>query len=186
MGIETFGAAKGGKKINPLWGAVVGTGVGTATAIGVRQVAGPASKWSAWSEGIGFGAGALASGAMMLLTKGKRGRMAGYTGMASAFLNNGLRQLEVMLFKPSLGDVVEDVSQMTAGPVMQPTDVLQGQMGIVDVEPAVALGAYQEQNTDMPQLVGASLANANAHIQSVGGPALSQYASHWGATHWGQ
>ncbi len=181
FGLDEFGMPAG---INPLWGAVAGTGLGTLTAIGVRQFSGGSVGMVKWSEAIGFGVGALASGAMLL---SKSTRAAGWTGLASSFLNNGLRQLEMMLLMKEVA--LPAGTQGVGDVVIEPTDVLAGQggLGLVEVEPAQALlgnsGAYMEQGSDMPTLVGASLEQASNHIQLVGGPPLSGVASHWGATH---
>lgn len=169
FGLDGFGRAVG---MSPLWGAVVGTGLGTVGAVAARQFA-PAS-WMRWSEAIGFGLAAAASGAMIAF----RGtRAAGWTGLASAFLNNGLRQLEIMLFAPKM-------SLPTSGwgdVVIEPTQALAG-MGLVDIEPEQALAGQTADRDDMPMLVGANLAAASDHVQLVGGPALAQFAGHWGAT----
>jgi hypothetical protein len=206
--METFGAARGGKKINPMWGAVVGTGVGTVAAVGVRQFAGLDSKWYDYSEAIGLGAGVLSGLGLMLLAKGKKGRPAGTTAMAAAVLNNGIRQLETMMLEPKELTALKKAARLTQkakeaiekgaessggggirGVELEPTDVLQGnvQMGVVDVEEAQVLrGGFAEDRTDMPRLVGANLNAANAHIQGIGGPALSQYGQLYGSTHFGK
>jgi hypothetical protein len=170
------------KKVNPMWGAAIGVGSGTATAVGIRQFVNPAAhpKMWAYSEAIGLGVSTLSGAAMLLLGKGKW-KDAGWTALASGFLNNGLRQIEMMMLTPKLPSV-----PTMGDAVVEPTQVLQGQgLGIVDIEPATALqglGAYHESGADLPQLVGATLQKANEHVQLVGGPALSEHGAHWGST----
>jgi len=166
FGLDEFGQVDG---LNPLWGAAVGAGVGTLSAIAIRQF----TKMGKWSELIGLGLGAASSGAMIIFPGT---RAAGWAGLAASFLNNGLRQLELMMFAPKvplLGDVVIEPAQALMG----------GQFGLVDIERTQALLGQAEAGADMPTLVGAGVGNASDHIQLVGGPALSQVASHWGATH---
>ena len=188
---ETFGAArKSGKKMNPMWGASIGAGLSSVTAIGIRQVdAAKHPKLVAYSEGIGFMAGALPGVAMLLLQKGKN-KDAGYAAILASFLSSGLRQIEMLAFPAVRGKTAAPALPAPAAEggmgdaVIEPTTVFQGNngLGIVDIEPATALQGYSESNSDMPQLVGASLNAANEHVQLVGGPPLSQHASHWGAT----
>jgi hypothetical protein len=203
MPAETFGAARrGGKKMNPMWGASIGAGVSTVTAVGIRQMnAAKHPKLVAYSEGLGFVAGALPGVALLLLKKGKN-KDAGYAAITAAFLSSGLRQVEMLAFPekfaeaamanaavrgklkaPALPATPTDSGGM-GDAVIEPTQVLQGinGLGIVDIEPTTALQGYHESGSDMPQLVGASLDAANEHVQLVGGPPLSQHASHWGAT----
>ena len=196
-GAETFGAARGGKKLSPMWGASIGAGVGAMAAVGIRQMdAKKHPKMVAWSEGIGFAAGALPGVAMLLLGKGKY-KQAGYAALLSAFASNGIRQIEMLMF-PEKYYVAAMANaavrgKLTAAPalpaggmgdaVIEPTHVLQGNgLGIVDIEQTTALQGYNESGSDMPQLVGANLDSANEHVQLVGGPALSQHAAQWGAT----
>lgn len=159
FGLDEFGAPAG---LNPLWGAVIGSGLGTLGAIGTRQF----TRFGRHSELVGLAAGALSSGAMLFF---EGTRDAGWTGLASSLLNNGLRQLELMFFVPEL-------QAGTQGVEIEPTQAL----GIATVSPSQAL--LGEGDSDMPQLVGANLAQANDHVQLVGGPGLAQHAGHWGAT----
>lgn len=168
--VDAFGLDEMGQPVglNPVWGAVVGTGLGTVGAIATRQFA---PKMARHSELVGFGLSALASGSMIFF---EGTRAAGWTGLTSAFLNNGLRQLEQMFFAPSLSEAAAAAG--VAGAVIDPATVL----GVPQITPAQVLGNHR----DMPQLVG-SVADASDRVQLVGGPALSQNSSHWGATHWG-
>jgi hypothetical protein len=167
FGLEEFGASRGG--LSDLWGAVAATGLGTTTALGLRRFA--SGKLSEYSEALGFLAAAGASGAMIAM---KGTRSAGYTGLAAAFLNNGLRALahfmDPVMFKGYDG-VVIDPTQAFAG-------YRGGGMGLVEVERTQAL-----MGSEMPQLVGATLQSASDHVQLVGGPALSDIAHAWGHTH---
>lgn len=173
-GIDAFGLDEMGQPVglNPVWGAVVGTGLGTIGAIATRQFA---PRLAAHSELIGLGLSALASGGMIFF---EGTRAAGWTGLASAFLNNGLRQMELMYFAPKLAEAAVDAA--SAGVqghwgevVIDPTEAL----GLVEINPTQALG-----EGNMPTLVGASLAAASDHVQLVGGPSLAEHGGHWGAT----
>lgn len=177
FGLDEFGQPAG---LNPVWGAAIGTGLGTLGAIAARQF----TNYGRHSELIGFGLGAAASGAMIAFPGT---RAAGWTGLAGAFLNNGLRQLELMFFMPKVDLVARGEAGMEAlrtemakmdGVVIEPTHEVRGHMGmgLVEVEPTHQVG------DTMPELVGASLAAANEHVQLVGGPQLAQHSGHWGAT----
>lgn len=167
-GVDAFGLDEMGQPVglNPVWGAVVGTGLGTIGAIATRQFS---PKLAKHSELVGFGLASVASGAMIAF---EGTRAAGWTGLASAFLNNGLRHMEKMFAEKSIeGSVVPNPLQ---GVVIDPTEAL----GLVEINPTYALG----EGNDMPTLVGANLASASDHVQLVGGPSLAQTAGHWGAT----
>jgi hypothetical protein len=172
VGLGELGAAG---EMSELWGAAIGGGLSTVGAIAARQIGARtmAPGLVSWSEGIGFAAGALGSAALYLT--GNKG--AAWVGLASSFLNGGLRQIEALMFGGGL-----------SGVVIQPERVLRGAnsgMGLVDIEPTQALmGAGGGLGRgEMPQLVGANLQQASKHIQLVGGPALDEHASAWGATH---
>lgn len=85
FGLDEFGAPVG---IGPLYGAVIGVGAGTLTAIGVRSL----TSYGAHSELIGLGVG-VAAGAIMVAAS-ESTRHAGWVAMAAAALNNGLRAVE--------------------------------------------------------------------------------------------
>ncbi len=187
FGLDEFGMRG---DVNPLWGAVAGTGLGTLAAIGARQASkDESSKVNKYSEAIGFAVGGGVSAAMLI---SKSTRAAGFTGLAAAFLNNGLRQLEKMMVKKTAATTTPDAG--TGGVVIEPTQVISGagsQMGLVDIEPTTVLmgpgnatvGNYHEgQRQDMPQLV-AGIGAANQRMKEMGGPPLSAYAAQWGATH---
>lgn len=168
--VDAFGLDEMGQPVglNPVWGAVVGTGLGTATAIATRQFM---SQYADKSELIGFGVAALASGAMIAF---EGTRAAGWTSLASAVLNNGLRSVELMFFSPGGAEMAVDTG-------------VRGHMGEVVVDPAAVLGLVEIEPTqvlgdgEMPTLVG-SIADASQHTQLVGGPALATHGGHWGAT----
>jgi hypothetical protein len=171
-------------QVNPMYGAVAGAGGGTLAAIGVRQFADPTKhpKLFEYSEAIGFGVGALTGGAMLLLGK-KKWKAAGYTALLSALVNNGLRQIELSL----LGGVKPTLKVNIPIPGLPGS----GNMGIVDIEQTGVLrDAVVDQTTvlnggEMPQLVGANLQAANAHVQLVGAPPLAEHAASWGSTLFG-
>jgi hypothetical protein len=164
FGLDQFGQARG---LNPLWGAAAGSGLGTVVSLGLKKFGSPTMLKH--SEAIGFLAGAAAGGAMIAM---KNTRAAGWTALAAAFLNNGLRALDTY--------VREGFDGSMDGVVISPTTAFSGRggLGLVEISPTTAFSDAQ-----MPQLVGASLQAASDHVQLVGGPALSDLASHYGATH---
>lgn len=170
FGLDEFGQPTG---LNPLWGAVAGTGLGTIGAIAVRQF----TSYGKHSELIGFGLGALASGVMIFF---KGTRAAGWTGLAAAFLNNGLRQLEGMLMAAPAAAAGTGMGDVTVEPITALRGA--GQFGVVEMEQETALTGPTADREGMPQLVGAGIANASQHVQLLGGPGLAQFAGHWGAT----
>jgi hypothetical protein len=178
--VDAFGLDEMGQPVglNPVWGAVVGTGLGTLGAIGARQFS---PKLAKHSELVGLGLSAAASGAMLFF---EGTRAAGWTGLASAFLNNGLRQVEMMMFAPQAAEAVAEQATAMAQEMVAANNQVSGAV----VEEAYALGAPVVEDTyalgqgQLPELVGANLAAANEHVQLMGGPALAQHAGHWGAT----
>lgn len=154
--VDAFGLDQLGQPVglNPVWGAAVGAGLGTVGAIGVRRLM---PQYEKHSELIGFGLGAGASAAMLAF---EGTRAAGWTGLASAFLNNGLRSLERMFFMPPAEKAAEEAMKTTAaavermaagevsGVVIDPSEVLEG----VVINRTEALGA-----APLPTLVGNSL-----------------------------
>lgn len=186
FGLDEFGDPVG---MSPLWGAVIAGGLGTGATIVTRAVASPLSGWSKWSEGIGFAAGALASGFMMLFDNS---RAAGWAGLATAFVTNGLRQLEGVLMSPSMDSEILQPSgtQGWAGTVVEPAHVLQGGLGIATVEPGYAINGL---GRSMPTLVGPPLHGdygmsnnpAVQQTQILGGPNISGLGAHFGATVFG-
>ncbi len=176
-GVDFFGLDRTGSPDgNPMWGAMIGTGLGTVTAIGVaRYVKNP--KVAKHAELFGLGASVLSGGALWLMGM----RSSGVTAAVAGLLNNGLRALEKVLFK--------DAAMMgnLRGVVIEPTQALAGHnygggMGMVDITPTQALAGPVADYSQMPQLVGANLRDAADHIQLVGGPQLAQHSGAWGAT----
>lgn len=160
FGLDEFGQPDG----NPMWGAILGTGLGTVTAMGVKRY----TKYGKWAELMGFGASVVAGGVMYAMGM----KSSGITAVASGALNNGLRALEGLLFKDS------GTMQGLRGVVIEPTQAL----GMTEIVPTEALmGATSDQGA-MPQLVGATMQSAADHITLVGGPSLAQHSGAWGAT----
>jgi len=96
FGLDEFGQNPGADAI---WGAAVGVGLSTGTSIALRAMVDKDANPDIykWSEGIGFLVGGGVSGAMAAMEKT---RYAGWVGLMSAFLSNGLRQIETLLFTP--------------------------------------------------------------------------------------
>jgi hypothetical protein len=85
MGLAQAGAGD----VNPLWGAVTSGLVGTGTAMGVRVSTGLDKH----AELIGLGAGVAAGLALMVSPKS---RAAGFTGVVTALVTQGMRYAEAM------------------------------------------------------------------------------------------
>jgi hypothetical protein len=169
FGLDEFGQPRG---LNPLWGAVAGSGLGTVAAMGLRRWG--SGRMAKYAEPIGFGLAAATAGTMIAF---KGSRAAGWTALAAAFLNNGLRSVEEMM-----AGRFDGVAGW-GGVVVNPTTSFQGYgggMGLVEVQPTTSF-----QDAALPQLVGASLQSASDHVQLVGGPALNAFSGHWGATLFG-
>lgn len=81
FGLDAYGMPAG---VNPMWGALAGSAVGTLTAVGITQF----TDKDRWAELIGFGASALAGGIMAIFPAT---RNAGWTAMAVGLANNGVR-----------------------------------------------------------------------------------------------
>lgn len=96
FGLDEFGQPAGG---DSMWGSVIGGGVGTGAAIMARALTSPTSSFHKYSELTGLLAGGLAGGVMMAFPGTRR---MGWAAMATAFVTNGLRQLETSLFPPKL------------------------------------------------------------------------------------
>lgn len=168
FGLDDMGEPDG----NPMLGAMVGTGLGSVTAIGIRKFAAGSPTLVKNAELIGAGAAVLA-GAALYFTSSKS---SGITAAVSGLLNNGLRFLEQKLFAP------DGYTGALHGVVVEQTQALGRGMGQVDIQPIQALSGPVADYSQMPSLVGANLQAAADHIQLVGGPQLSQHAGGWGAT----
>jgi hypothetical protein len=168
FGLDEFGVPVGP---NSMWGAMVGVGVATGASILTRALTKSSSAFHKYSEGVGMAAGILAGGAMMASPKT---RQMGIAAMATAFVSNGLRQLEAILLTPKQ---VKDAAMAGSwgGVVIDPTKVIQGGwgqditlegngLGIHTIEPGYAVNgfgaaaiepAYPVQGLGaMPELVG--------------------------------
>jgi len=95
FGLDAFGNPVG---LGAAWGVLIGGGLATATSIGLRSMLKSPTVYK-WSEGIGFGVGALTGGVMMFF---QDMRHSGLAAIATSFATNGLRQVEA-LFGPSKG-----------------------------------------------------------------------------------
>lgn len=100
FGLDEFGDPSG---LPAIYGAMVGTGIGTLATLGVQ------SFWAekaAYDELIGLAAGLAAGGVMAAMPKT---RHAGWVAMASAVLNNGLRaaakQFKAMQEQPAANGI---------------------------------------------------------------------------------
>jgi hypothetical protein len=140
FGLDEFGMPAGA---DSLWGAVVGGGLGTGTAIIVRRVTDPGSTLYNYSEALGLLAGGIAGGVMMAFPGSRR---MGWAAIAAAFVTNGLRQVESMLFAKKDGD------KLTAK-----NNTEKGAFGAVAIEPNVAMIQPFEglgQDIDVEELDG--------------------------------
>lgn len=154
FGLDEFGEPAGG---DSMWGAVIGGGVGTGAAIIARAMTQPTSKLHQFSELTGLLAGGIAGGVMMAFPGTRR---MGLAAIATAFVTNGMRQLEQSLFKPAAATTTPTVTptvtpQPTApaqpgtfgwnGVVIDPTAVIQpgagNGFGIATIEPGYVVPA---------------------------------------------
>ncbi len=87
-GLMGFAQARSGD-VNPLWGVVASGATGTGAAIGVRAMTGMDKH----AELIGLGVG-VATGVGLMMSK--RTRAAGFAGVITALMSNGLRYAECL------------------------------------------------------------------------------------------
>lgn len=202
FGLNEFGMPEG---MNPLWGAVIGGGIGTGTAIAVRALAGK-SDYGKWSEGIGFGVAAASSGLLMAFPGT---RAAGWAGLAVAFMTNGLRQLEQMFTKGGGtagwgAATIEPLNGVTIESLSPGTRDISG-FGVAEIDEVPEAygtipGVY---GPEMPQLMGVAgpqlsagappvdlgqqenLPENSYHVALMNGPALHGLGAHYGATLFG-
>ena len=169
FGLDEFGNAAGW---GAGWGALIGVGLSSSVAVGVRALVNQATSPNLfkWSEGIGAAAAVVAGGVMMAFKKTRHaGLVAGITGLVS----NGVRQVEkLMAPKSGWGETV--MTQL--GPVVG------GGFGLATVSThGRVLG------DSGPQLVGGDIGTMQARqanllgIPSIGGP-LANLANGFGAT----
>jgi hypothetical protein len=147
FGLDEFGEPAGG---DSMWGAVIGGGIGTGVAIITRAMTKtPASKLHNYSEAVGLVAGSIAGGVLMAFPGSRR---MGLAAIATAFVTNGLRQLEQSLFPPTIATPASPETPLTkeglgrasggwGGVTIDPTAVIQpGQgFGIATIEPGYAV-----------------------------------------------
>ena len=188
FGLDEFGQNPG---VDGLWGAAIGAGLSTGTSIALRAlVKNPTVR--KWSEGIGFLVGGGVSGAMAAMEKT---RYAGWTGLMTAFLSNGLRQVETLLFPDDAAEAMA-LAQKKLDKVMgllsaEQKKMLEGAMpelmapvveyGAPVVETAGYLGSAPPVNLMDNSHLGAGAAD----VQLMGGPEISGLGAHFGATLFG-
>lgn len=208
FGLDEFGMPAGTES---LWGAVIGGGLGTGAAMLTRALVDPlkSPKLFGYSEGIGFLAAGVAGGVMMAFAGTRR---MGLAALATAFVTNGLRQMEMWLHAPKVagyfGGVAIDRAYPVPGSLGQDVDVRE--LGIPSIEPGYAvpgqLGApviesqYPVPGTvgfaGRPELVGPpTLVGAGNYglddnpgvrqLAQLGGPEISALGAHYGATLFG-
>lgn len=192
FGLDEFGQQVG---MNSAWGALIGAGLGTGTAIAVRALA-AAPTWKKYSEGVGFFVGAAASGLLMAF-QGTRG--AGWAALAATAATNGLRQLEVLFSPAALAGMGAAVIEPLNGVVIEPLNGEFGQFGVAEIEQVPRAygtipGVYGPMGVAGPQLsqtppidlmdMGALPANSQ-QVALMGGPSLSGLGAYYGATLFG-
>ncbi len=172
FGLDEFGQPTG---LNPMWGAIIGGGIGTGTAIAVRSMAKNSPTLQKYSEGVGLLTGAVAGGVMMAFPGS---RAAGWSALATAFVTNGLRQLEAMFMgapaTAGYGGVVVDPQYLVNG-LGQDYAVQElhgGGFGIHAIEPGYAvnghgMGIVEVDPTHIVQGLG-HLGAGNVQIQGSG------------------
>lgn len=159
MGTNGLGAYSG---VHPALGAAVGVGLGTGTAVVMSMSKN--AKAQKYSELGGLAAGALGSLALMVSPKT---RGAGFVGLVSAVLNNGVRAVVQMARKPAAG-ATAGWGIATAAQV--PT------LGATAAYQVPTLGAVTAQQRQVLQGSGGAGMGAN------GLPVFQGLASHYGAT----
>jgi len=93
--------------VSPVWGVAASGTVGTGTAIAIRTL----TDMDKNAELIGMGAGVAAGAAMML---SERTRAAGFTGIITAVVTNGLRYAEALTSpKQQIKDIAGSLATLT-------------------------------------------------------------------------
>lgn len=157
FGLDSFGDPTG---MAALYGAMIGTGVGTLTAIGIRSLK---PDWKQWSELVGLAGGVLVGGGLMVSSKT---RHAGWVAIASSALNNGLRAIE-QYFRPAPFNMKGFGEQR----VQRVGAFAGGGMGIQQVQQVNGGGLGQ------PQLM-----QGTRKMASLMGRQFNKAASHWGTS----
>lgn len=176
FGLNEFGEPEG---MNPTWGAVIGAGLGTGTAIAVRALATPGGSFDyhKWAEGIGFLVGGATSGVMIAFPGT---RAAGWSGLAASFLACGLRQIEVLF------QTTEQVTGIGA-PVIERLDGFG--ITVPEYVPQMygVAGAQVSNGRPPVDLMGGAgaLPHSSAQAVEVMGAPLSGLGAHFGATLFG-
>lgn len=184
FGLNAYGVPQGMER---LWGSVAATGVGTLGAIAARRFASPGSWASRWSEAVGLLAGAGASLAMIGF---ESTRAAGWMGLVSTGLNNGLRILEQVMFGGQVAGLGWYTTE-TANPMLgMPTahqingvgyPVAADQPHAYGTVPGVA-GPVAGPVVDQGQSP-INLLNGQINLLGNGGPSISSLSSLYGSTH---
>jgi hypothetical protein len=194
-GTDDLGQVRG---IHPAIGAAVSVGAGTATAIGVRQF----SSLDKYSELIGGGVGISAGVIMMFFPNS---RAAGYTGIISALLNNGLRYAAALISdKEKLRDASGALASKTAKtmPIKNrlaaieadlkaagtASGTTEGAFGIVRPQVVPTLGAVSARqvpslgavSAERRRLADAGLGLVQAEQRQLAAAQLPQFQSHMG------
>ncbi len=169
LGQDPAGRVSG---MHPMYGAAIGSGLGTATSEAVQFLA--SGKLRDHAEGVGFGVATAAGVAMMFLGGGSM-RAAGWAAILAAAANNGIRYV-VDLFMPSTQEAVDKlvVDKLTTDAAMNGY-ALQALNGAYNLQQLN--GAYNFETLSAPP--------ADAGLRVLNGPGfqeMSQMASAFGTT----
>lgn len=159
FGLDEFGQPSG---LNPVWGALIGTGVANITPAAIRMASDDPDVIR-WDEVAGVGAGVVASGAMLAF----RGtRAAGWASLFGTLASAGVRALEKALMSDEKALIVA-ASYMSKKPAASQTQngteitqipTLNGP--VVNQTPALLGNAP----TLPPQLLGAAANGLNGNV----------------------
>lgn len=182
FGLDEFGQAVG---IHPAWGAVIGGGLATGTSIAIRALEPNNAGLNKWSEGIGFAVGAVASGVMIAFDYTKA---AGWAGLASCFLSNGLRQLERLFTEEKMEGYGYPAVERLNGAIVERLDgfgvaVPENVPPIVGAVAGPQLSAAPPVDLMQPGALPGSARGVN--IMGAGAPSLHGLGAHYGATLFG-
>ncbi len=166
---RALGLAQAGD-VSPVWGVAASGAAGTGTAVAIRAT----TTMDKNAELIGMGVGTLTGLALMM---SQRTRAAGFTGVVTAIVNNGLRFLEASLSdKQKIKDIAGSLASKAAKdgtPLKAQLNIAKGSMktaglGIVSPEVIRSLsgGFGAVQATAVPSL-GAVQATAVPSLGAV-------------------
>jgi hypothetical protein len=191
FGLDEFGQNPGADAI---WGAAVGVGLSTGTSIALRALT-KSPTIHRWSEGIGFLVGGGVSGAMAAMEKT---RYAGWVGLMTSFLSNGLRQVETILFPNDTAELLAltkrklDVAYGKLSDADKKTvDELKGAMPqlmapVVEfAAPVIETAGYLSSAPPVNLMDNSHLGAGAENVQLMGGPEISGLGAHFGATLFG-